>query len=293
MPNLVVRQTANMHATSGPSADVLDNVLACAFEAAQAAGSLLISGRPDDGSMSIETKTSATDVVTEMDRRSEELLHRMLLTARPHDGYVGEEGADSKQTSGITWVVDPIDGTVNYLYRNPLWAVSLAACVGPDAADGRSAAVGVVHAPMLGETFWAVSGRGAFVRSDGVDRPLRVRDETRIGHALVHTGFGYESSVREFQGRAIAAVLPQVRDIRRPGSAALDMCFVAAGRCDVYFERGTHPWDRAAAALIVREAGGIVGGPHGGPESYELTIATNNHLFADVHSMLISAQAMG
>lgn len=273
--------------------DDLDAVLDLAMRAAHEAGRVLVHERPDDTVLGVDTKTSATDVVTEMDQRSERLLHGMVLGERPEDGYLGEEGATAASTSGLTWVVDPIDGTVNYLYRLPIWAVSLAACVADaGAADGWRAVVGVVHAPMLNETFWAIEGRGAFVRSQGVDTPLRPRHESRLAHALVTTGFGYEARSRVVQGRTAAALLPQVRDLRRPGSAALDICFVAAGRVDAYYERGTHAWDRAAAALIAREVGIQVAGPHGAPESYQLTIAANPQLFPALHDALLAAGAL-
>jgi myo-inositol-1(or 4)-monophosphatase len=271
----------------------LDELLSLASAAAQLAGRLLVDERPQDDDLTFDTKTSTTDVVTEMDRRSEILLQTMLLDARPGDGYLGEEGARSSSTSGIVWVVDPIDGTVNYLYRNPIWCVSVAACVeDPTAADGLRAVVGVVHAPLLNETFWAVEGRGGHVRSNGVDRRLSVRDEDRLSHALVATGFGYERAKRIVQGQTMASLLPMVRDLRRPGSAALDICFVAAGRVDAYFERGTHAWDRAAAVLIAREAGAQIGGLNGAPESWDLTIASNAKLFTPLHDALLATNVL-
>lgn len=275
------------------SAAELEALTELAVRAARAAGELLVHERPADGDLGVETKTSATDVVTEMDQRSERLLHAMLTAERPGDGYLGEEGAIADSVSGITWVVDPIDGTVNYLYRLPVWAVSIAACVADEsAADGLRGVVGVVHAPMLGETFWAAAGQGAYVRSVAGDTRVHGRHETRLAHALVTTGFGYEARSRVVQGATAAALLPQVRDLRRPGSAALDICFVAAGRVDAYYERGTHAWDRAAAALIAREAGMVVGGPHGQPESYTLTMAANPVLFPQLEHALLAAGAL-
>jgi myo-inositol-1(or 4)-monophosphatase len=285
-----LRQNAQVVALESPD---VEELLSLASAAAHRAGRLLIDERPDDDNLTFDTKTSSTDVVTEMDRRSEILLQSMLLEARPGDGYLGEEGARSSSTSGIVWVVDPIDGTVNYLYRNPIWCVSVAACVeDPDAADGLRAVVGVVHAPLLNETFWSIEGRGSFVRSDGVDRRLVVRGEDRLTHALVATGFGYERAKRIVQGQTVASLLPLVRDLRRPGSAALDICFVAAGRVDAYFERGTHAWDRAAAALIAREAGAQIGGLNGARESWDLTIATNDKLFTPLHDALINTNVL-
>jgi myo-inositol-1(or 4)-monophosphatase len=269
-------------------------LLELATRAAERAGRLLIDERPDDSALTFDTKTSSTDVVTEMDRRSEELLHGLLLAARPGDGYVGEEGADSSSQSGITWVVDPIDGTVNYLYRNPVWAVSIAACVRDEtAADGLRAIAGVVHAPLMGETFWSAEGAGSHLRTPRDQRRLSVRGETRLSHALVATGFAYEPDKRIAQAKVIQSLLPVVRDVRRPGSAALDICFVAAGRVDAYFERGTHLWDRAAAALIAREAGARLGGLHGRVESVDLAIAANEPLFPALHDALVAADVLG
>lgn len=272
----------------------LEALLDLALSAASSAGRLLIDDRPVDGDLMVDSKTSSTDVVTEMDRRSEELLQSLLLGARPRDGYLGEEGADSRGESGIVWVVDPIDGTVNYLYRNPIWAVSVAACViDPDSphssAESLRAVVGVVHAPLLGETYWARTGSGAHLREIGSERRLHVRGEQRLAHALVSTGFSYKPERRSAQGDTIARLLPRVRDVRRPGSAALDICGVASGRTDAYFERGTHPWDRAAAALIAREAGAVVGGLNGARESVDITVATNAALFPQLEQALLDS----
>lgn len=194
------------------------------------------------------TKSSATDVVTEADRAAEELIASRLLAARPHDGLVGEEGADSGSASGVTWVIDPIDGTVNYLYDIAQYAVSIAARVG----EGPDAVVaGVVVDVAKGECFTATRGGGAWLG----DRRLRVRDVVPMGQRLVATGFNYERHVRELQGRAVAALLPHVRDVRRLGSAALDLCGLAAGRLDAYVEEGLAEWDLAAGGLVAQEAG--------------------------------------
>jgi myo-inositol-1(or 4)-monophosphatase len=192
-----------------------------------------------------DTKSSAVDIVTEADRTSEELVRERLLGARPDDGFVGEEGDDVASTSGVTWVVDPIDGTVNYLYGLPQYAVSVAA-----QRDGQVVA-GVVCSPALDLEYAATLGGGA--TCNGV--PLRVGDAPSLDQTLVATGFSYESSVRERQGRAVARMLPQVRDIRRQGSCALDLCSVASGQSDAYVEEGPHLWDHAAAGLVAQEAG--------------------------------------
>jgi len=218
-----------------------------AVRAAQEAGAFLLEHLPGD--RTVTTKSSDTDVVTEVDRASEALLLARLLGERPDDGILGEEGTSRAGTSGIRWVVDPLDGTVNYLYRIPAFAVSVAAEV-----DGVSVA-GCVFDPSRGETFAAALGHGA--TRNGV--PIAPSAATDPGQALVGTGFGYETALRERQGAVVARVLPRVRDIRRGGSAALDLCWVACGRLDAYFERGVQAWDVAAGGLIVREAGGHAG----------------------------------
>lgn len=191
------------------------------------------------------TKSSATDVVTRADLASEALIRDRILAARPDDGFIGEEGEDVTSSSTVTWVVDPIDGTVNYLYGLPHYAVSIAARV------GSQTVVGVVRAPVLDVEFWAIRGRGAFAG----EAPLHVRHQLDLPAALVATGFGYEAAIREQQARAVAALLPQVRDIRRLGSCALDICGVAQGSVDAYVESGPSLWDHAAAALVAEEAG--------------------------------------
>jgi myo-inositol-1(or 4)-monophosphatase len=200
-----------------------------------------------DGMAVADTKTSPTDVVTAADRASEELIRTRLLAARPDDGFLGEEGDDDDRgTSGVRWVVDPIDGTVNYLYGSSQYAVSVAAEV-----DGLMVA-GVVHQPPTGTVYAATLGGGSTCNEE----PLRVRDVVGLDQRLVHTGFSYVREVRARQAAAIAALLPRVRDIRRPGSCALDLCALAAGQADAYVEEGAHLWDHAAAGLVLREAGG-------------------------------------
>ena len=212
---------------------------------------------------SVTTKTSATDLVTATDRAVEALIVERLLAARPGDGIVGEEGASEAGTSGVRWVVDPIDGTTNFAYDYPAFCTSIAAEV-----DG-AAVVGVVHDPVRGQTFSAVRGGGAFLNG----HPAVVRSAgPPLAHALVGTGFGYGAERRAAQGTVLARVLPHVRDIRRAGSAALDLCTVACGRLDAYYERGLQHWDHAAGALIATEAGAWVGTLEGGPLDRERTV---------------------
>lgn len=216
-----------------------------AIRAARAAGELLHDAisRPRD----VSTKSSPTDVVTEMDRASEQLIAEILLGERPDDAMLGEEGGERPGTSGVRWVLDPLDGTVNYLYRIPAYSVCIAA-----EADGEVVA-GVVFDPGRDELFTAALGAGATCNGT----PIAPSNARELPLALIGTGFSYSAEERERQGRVVASLLPRVRDVRRFGSAALDLCAVACGRLDGYFERGLHPWDSAAATLIVREAGAV------------------------------------
>jgi myo-inositol-1(or 4)-monophosphatase len=252
-----------------------------ATRVAVAAGRLVVDERPREVEASA-TKSSPTDIVTVMDTRAEELIRRLVLAERPDDAVLGEEGDDHHGTSGITWVVDPIDGTVNYLYDIPAYAVSVAAAVGNPQVPGEwEVLAGAVADPALHRVFHASAGGGAYQR--GWDEPtsaprparLRVGSVELLSGALVGTGFGYTPQRRTEQGRTLLELLPLVRDIRRIGSAALDLCAVASGRLDGYYEVGLNPWDMAAGWLIITEAGGVVTGPAGGPPSAALTVAGN------------------
>lgn len=201
------------------------------------------------------TKSSLADVVTAADREAERLVVAALSEARPQDGLLGEEGTSRSGTSGITWVVDPIDGTVNYLYNLPSYAVSIAATVedrGPGSmADGRRAIAGAVYVPVVGELFAAYEGGGATLNGRGI----QVSKPDSLSISLVATGFGYTVERRTEQADVVRQLIPQVRDIRRMGAASVDLCNLAAGRLDAYYERGLQPWDYGAGALIAREAG--------------------------------------
>jgi myo-inositol-1(or 4)-monophosphatase len=196
-----------------------------------------------------DTKSSSTDVVTAADHASEELIRTRILAVRPDDAILGEEGEDHAGTSGVRWIIDPIDGTVNYLYGLSDWAVSIAAELGGEVVAGA-----VIHGTS-GVEYAAARGAGA--TRDG--RPIAVRPTPPVSERLVHTGFGYRSDVRVHQAACIAALLPRVRDIRRIGSSALDICHVADGSGDAYVEEGPRPWDYSAAALVLTEAGGRFG----------------------------------
>ena len=222
----------------------LDELLGVAVDLAEEAGTLLLEGQERVRAL-VSTKSTATDMVTEMDHASEALIVAGLERHRPNDGILGEEGHDRHGTSGIRWVVDPLDGTTNYLYGFPSFAVSIAA-----EHEGRSI-VGVVRDPVHDETFTAVLGRGATCNG----RPLTVTGPPALATALVGTGFGYDPARRALQSRVLLGVLPNVRDIRRAGAAAVDLCWVAAGRLDAFYELGLAPWDWAAGSLIAAEAG--------------------------------------
>ncbi len=265
-------------------------LLRIAADVAAEAGRLLASWRGEERPQIVRTKSSPTDVVTEMDRRSEALITGRIRAFRPGNAVLGEEGgqtlggqrvSDTAAPSGrVRWVVDPLDGTVNYLYGLPDWAVSIAAEV-----DGTVLA-GVVEVPRYGETFTAVAGRGAWLHRDGQAIALRCTSGVTLGHALVGTGFGYDAGRRRIQGEVVAALLPCVRDIRRGGSASVDLCSVAAGRMDAYFERGLNYWDYAAGGLIAREAGAVVGGLSGKAESTSMTVAASPDLYRQLETFL-------
>jgi myo-inositol-1(or 4)-monophosphatase len=261
-------------------ADLLALATGIAAEAGQLLASWRRQGRPEVAS----TKSSDTDVVTEMDRQSERLICERIQAVRPADSILGEEGGQTGSGARVRWVVDPLDGTVNYLYGLPEWAVSIAVEV-----DGVIVA-GVVDAPELGVVFTASAGGGAWMARGGTSGAnaarLRCNDPVPLDHALVATGFGYTAGRREVQGAVVGALLPRVRDIRRRGSAAVDLCMVAAGRVDAFYERGLNYWDYAAGGLIAREAGAVVGGLSGRPESTSMAVAAGPGLYSRLAEFL-------
>jgi len=221
--------------------------LALATEAAREAGALLLElwRSPAIG---IRSKSSATDLVSEADERAERAIVTTIRKRRPDDALVAEEGSGARGSSGVSWYVDPLDGTINYLYGIPHWSVSICC------ADTAGQLAGVVFDPLRDELFSAARGGGAHLG----DRRLAVTDKRDLASALIATGFGYDAAQRETQGRIIANVVGDVRDVRRFGSAALDLSWVAIGRFDGYFESVENPWDWMAGAMFVREAGGLV-----------------------------------
>jgi myo-inositol-1(or 4)-monophosphatase len=239
-----------------------------AVDVAREAAALVAHGR-GSAAEHVDVKSSPVDVVTAVDKASEQLIVARLMAARPDDGVLGEEGASRTGTSGVRWVVDPIDGTVNFLYGIPAYAVSIAAEV-----DGVVRAGAVLNV-ATGELFTAISGGGAYLSSAAHARPVRLGGSSpaSLEQTLVATGFSYQAEQRRAQGAIVAQLLPQVRDIRRFGSAALDLCAAAAGRVDAYYELELNPWDFAAGALIAAEAGLTVTGLPGRPFAAPMAIA--------------------
>ncbi len=260
----------------------LHAALTFTLECAQSAGTFL-ANRPD--SLRVDTKTSSTDVVTHMDQGAEDIIVRAVNSTFPHDGILAEEGSVDDGKSGRRWVIDPLDGTVNYLYQLPFWAVSIALV---DEVHNETL-VGVVHAPALGFTYYASLGEGAWKMHQGKTTRLGVSTAESIGHSLIGTGFAYTVEARTQQARALSQVLPQVRDIRRLGSCALDLCAVAEGTLDGYFESGVQPWDCAAGSLIAKEAGAHISGFAGHEPNTDMVITSTPRIFSDLVALVTSA----
>jgi myo-inositol-1(or 4)-monophosphatase len=240
---------------------------------ARDAGRLVATGRAG-GVEVAATKSSPVDVVTALDTASEQLVRESLEAARPQDAILGEELGRRPGRSGLTWVVDPIDGTVNFLYGIPAYAVSIAVGTGDPTVPGSwTGLAACVHAPAQGRTYTAARGAGAWREDEAGRTRLRVNEAVPLSRALVGTGFGYRAQRRAAQGRVVAALLPRVRDIRRAGCASLDLCAVAAGELDAYYERGLQPWDLAGGELVAIEAGAAVTGLAGESAGEELTLA--------------------
>jgi myo-inositol-1(or 4)-monophosphatase len=291
----VLRRWRGQAAGVGVTAPEAEGLLDLACEVAVAAGRLLIGsgGRPEV----VATKSSPTDVVTEADEAAEALIRGLIGEKRPHDRILGEEGGETGpagaagggEGGSVRWIVDPLDGSVNYLYGLPDWAVSIAAEV-----DGTVVA-GAVFVPRRDELYSARLGAGAWLSSGALDwrgedtgspTKLAANHDVQLAAALVATGFGYAAGRREIQGEVLRAVLPRVRDIRRGGSAAVDLCSVASGTVDAYYERGVNLWDIAAGGLIAAEAGAQVTGLHGRPPSPSMTLAAPPPLLGELHDLL-------
>lgn len=229
------------------SSPALDPLAAVARDAARAAGAQLLR-RFGAGATGVRTKTSRTDMVSDADREAEATIVAAIHAARPDDAILSEEGGGMDGAGSVRWIVDPLDGTTNFLWGIPHWSVSVAV------SDAAGPAVGVVFDPCRDEMYCAVRGGGATLNG----APLVLDGAPPLPEALIGTGFNYSAEERARQGVRVAALLPQVRDIRRFGSAALDLSWLAAGRVDGYFETGLSPWDWAAGRLVVTEAGGLV-----------------------------------
>jgi myo-inositol-1(or 4)-monophosphatase len=260
--------------------DLLDELLTLAHRLADEAAALLLDGLGRTRS-EVGTKSTSTDMVTEIDRASEALIVAGIRAARPDDGIVGEEGSDQPGTSGVRWLVDPVDGTTNYLYGFPGFAVSIAAEL-----DGDTV-VGVVHDPLHRDVFTACKGRGA--RRNGA--PISASAKSDLPTALIATGFGYDPARRQRQARVLEQVLPKIRDVRRLGAASVDLCSVACGRVDGYYEAGLGPWDLAAGALVAAEAGARVGDLDGGRPSGAFVLASAPAIFDPLRDLLSTVRA--
>jgi len=257
--------------------DIAGDLLTLATTLATRVGDTALAGRKL-GLRNVETKSTSTDMVTEFDRATEREIVETLKRLRPDDAIVGEEDGTHSGTSGITWFVDPIDGTTNFLYDLPMWTVSIGA------HDANGALCGVVYAPALRETFTALRGRGAFLNGHRIACGT-VTDPTQ---ALVATGFNYSPANRVIQANRFPRFIDKIRDVRRLGSASLDLCFVACGRYDAYFEEHLYPWDLAAGALIASEAGAHVEVlADEGPTAHAV-LAANPQLFPKIKTLLLS-----
>ncbi len=266
---------------AGGATSLAAELVGLASELARSAGRAALAARRELAAagtvIGTVSKSSVTDVVTEFDRAAERRIVDGLLAARPGDGIVGEEGTATEGTTGVHWLIDPIDGTTNFLYGLPGWAVSIAAL------DGDGPLAGVVYVPSQDELFAATRGGGALL--DGV--ALRCGSVSEPSGALVATGFGYVVERRARQGAQVARLLPLIRDIRRSGAASVDLCHVAAGRVDGYYEQGLGPWDFAAGALIAREAGCRTGDFDGGEPSGDAVLAANPVLFEPLRDLVV------
>jgi fructose-1,6-bisphosphatase/inositol monophosphatase family enzyme len=250
-----------------------------AEDLARRAGAGALEGRRSLGvgqPVTHDTKSSPTDPVTEYDRAAEQLIVDALRSRRPHDAIVGEEGADDAGTSGLEWHIDPIDGTANFVYDLPSWCTSIAV------VDAHGPLAGAVYVPVADELFSAARGSGATL--NGVS--IECSSVVELSRALVGTGFSYSAERRAEQARRLSRLLPEVRDVRRLGSAAIDLCFVACGRLDAYYEEYLNSWDLAAGVLIAQEAGAITSDLNGGPAGSAVTVAAAPGIHRDLVVMI-------
>jgi myo-inositol-1(or 4)-monophosphatase len=268
--------TSDKASKSSPSPSDLERL---AVDLAEGAAAVVRAGRPEH--LQISAKSTLTDLVTQVDRATERWLVEQLADRRPDDAVLGEEGGGRDGSSGVRWVLDPIDGTVNFVLAIPQYAVSVAAEV-----DGVVVA-GAVCNPVSRETFHARQGGGAFL----ADRRLGGPRDIPLARAVIGTGFGYDAALRARQIAAVAPMLPWIGDLRRLGASSLDLCFVAAGRLDAYFEAGLSAWDHAAGGLIAAEAGCVLSGLRGRPPSRQLYAASGAALAPEFFALLESVGA--
>lgn len=261
------------------STSTVDECLVVAESLAREAGDMAMAGRRR-GLSDVATKSTLTDMVTEFDRASETLVVDGLRTRRPQDSIIGEEGAAHTGDSGLTWYVDPIDGTTNFYFDLPMWAVSIGV------TDAVGPLAGVVYVPALGEMFVGSRGGGAFLNGHAIS----VRANETLADALVCTGFSYSAESRVRQSRRIPQMIDKVRDLRRFGAAAIDLCFVAAGRLDAYFEENLHMWDLVAGQVIATEAGAIVTDFSGAAVRPEEVMASTPALHTDLVALLATSR---
>jgi myo-inositol-1(or 4)-monophosphatase len=263
-----------------PGVDVSE-LLDLAVDLAQQASRLLLDEAPDRAA-DVTTKSSRTDMVTAVDRASEALIVGAIAKERPDDGVLGEEGSSRQGTTGVRWIIDPLDGTTNYLYGIPLFAVSIGVEI-----DGEIEAGVVAHA-SFGEVFTARRGAGALCNG----QPIAVSGKGELATALVGTGFGYDADRRRDQARWLEHILPSVRDVRRGGAASIDLCWVACGRLDGYYEAGLAPWDIAAGDLIAREAGAVTSDFEGGPARPGSVVAASPAIAEPLRRLVVEAATL-
>ena len=247
---------------------------------AETGGKKALAGRLA-GLSQVETKSTSTDMVTEFDRATEKYIVDEIRRLRPTDSIIGEEGASVVGTSGVTWCIDPIDGTTNFLYALPGWSVSIGV------SDENGPLVGVVYIPALDEMFHAVRNQGAFLNN----KQIFCNDISDLSKALVCTGFSYLPENRTIQSRRVAKFIHQVRDIRRFGAASIDICFVACGRLDAYFEENLYQWDIAAAELIAIESGARSGNFSGGSSTPKEFMVTCPAMFDKLSKLVIASSS--
>lgn len=257
-------------------ADDPASLLDLAIEVARAGGTQALEGRRHRGARAGDTKSTLTDEVTEHDRAAEQLIIERILSARPDDAVMGEEGGSVGGTSGYTWLLDPIDGTTNFVYDLPSWCTSVAV------ATDEGTVAGAVYVPVTDELYAARRGAGATL--DG--HPIRCSERAEVHLALVATGFGYRAEIRQAQASRVAALIGEIRDVRRLGSAAIDLCHVASGRVDAYYEEHLNAWDAAAGVLIAAEAGAVATDLRGGPARPEELLVAAPALHADLLELL-------